>query len=166
MLATRASEDPFAKVKKMIKDLIVKLLEEANEEATHKGWCDTELGTNEHTRKTKTEEVEKLTAEIEGLESKIETLTKDLKYLTQAISDIESAVAERTDIRNNETAENEQTIADAQAGQEAVSNAIKVLKDFYDKAGKSKALLQAHEDPPEMFDEPYKGMQAENGGVL
>jgi len=165
-LAMQVRADPFAKVKNLIEELIERLMHEATEEAEHKGWCDTELATNEHTRKTKSEEVEKLTAEIEGLESKIETLTKDLKDLAQAISDIESAVAERTDIRNNETAENEKTIADAQAGQEAVGNAIKVLNEFYDKAGKSKALLQAHEDPPEIFDEPYKGMQAENGGVL
>merc|ERR1719506_2100702 len=33
LIATRASADPFAKVKKMIKDLIVKLMEEANAEA-------------------------------------------------------------------------------------------------------------------------------------
>merc|ERR1719322_1946970 len=50
-LAVRVSADPFAKVKKMIKDLIVRLMEEANEEAEHKGWCDTELSTNEQTRK-------------------------------------------------------------------------------------------------------------------
>merc|ERR1719163_1651027 len=55
VIATRVSDDPFKKVKKMIKDLIVRLMEEANEEAEHKGWCDTELSTNEQTRKEKTE---------------------------------------------------------------------------------------------------------------
>merc|ERR1719487_3203198 len=46
-LAVRADADPFVKVRKMIKDLIVRLMEEANEESDHKAWCDTELGTNE-----------------------------------------------------------------------------------------------------------------------
>merc|ERR1711871_1847755 len=68
-LATHVTDDPFKKVKKMIKDLIVKLMEEANEEAEHKGWCDTELATNEHTRKEKTEAVETLHAEIDELEA-------------------------------------------------------------------------------------------------
>ena len=49
--AGHVEADPFAKVKKMIKDLIVKLMEEPNEEAEHKGWCDTELSTDEQTRK-------------------------------------------------------------------------------------------------------------------
>ena len=52
---------------KMVEDLIVKLMEEANEEAEHKGWCDTELSTNEQTRKEKTEAVETLHAEIDEL---------------------------------------------------------------------------------------------------
>merc|ERR1719421_1409590 len=38
----------------MIKDMIVKLMEEANEEAEHKGWCDTEMSTKEQTKNTET----------------------------------------------------------------------------------------------------------------
>merc|ERR1719498_909075 len=59
-IAVRVDADPFKKVKKMIKDLITKLLEEANEEAEHKGYCDAELATNEQTRKEKTEAAEAL----------------------------------------------------------------------------------------------------------
>merc|ERR1719335_1666541 len=73
-LAARVAADPFKKVKKMIKDLIVRLMEEVNEEAEHKGWCDTELSTNEQTRKEKTEAVETLHAEIDQLEASIAKL--------------------------------------------------------------------------------------------
>merc|ERR1719506_1011930 len=44
MMSQHIEEDPF---KKVIKDLVFKLMEEAKEEAEHKGWCDTELATNE-----------------------------------------------------------------------------------------------------------------------
>merc|ERR1719473_2284301 len=66
-LAVRVESDPFKKIKKLIKDLITKLLEEANEEATHKGWCDVELGTNKQTRTEKSEAIVTLTAEIDEL---------------------------------------------------------------------------------------------------
>jgi len=46
-------------------------MEEANEEAEHKGWCDTELSTNEQTRKEKTSAVETLHAEIDELTASI-----------------------------------------------------------------------------------------------
>merc|ERR550525_2188296 len=80
-LAGRVSDDPFRKVKKMIKDLLVRLMEEANEEAEHKGWCDTELATNEQTRKEKTDAVETLHAEIDELEASIAKLTGDIAEL-------------------------------------------------------------------------------------
>merc|ERR1719274_285055 len=64
-------DDPFKKVTKMIEDLIAKLLAQAAEEASHKGWCDEELSTNHQTRKEKTAAVEKLFAEIDELQAAI-----------------------------------------------------------------------------------------------
>jgi len=163
-VAGRVSADPFRKVKKMIKDLITRLMEEANEEAEHKGWCDTELSTNEQTRKEKTEAVETLHAEIDQLEASIAKLTEDISELTKAVAELDAAMAKATTIRQDEKATNEQTIADAGEAQTAVAQALTVLKEFYAKAGEATALLQ--QPAPEIFDSPYKGMQAENGGVV
>merc|ERR1719387_3059566 len=98
-LAVRVSDDPFKKVKQMIKDLIVRLMEEANEEAEHKGWCDTELSTNEQTRKEKTQAVETLHAEIDELEASIAKLTEDIAELTAAVAELDAAMAKATEIR-------------------------------------------------------------------
>merc|ERR1719271_2390598 len=119
----------------MIKDLIVKLMEEANEEAEHKGWCDTELSTNEQTRKEKTEAVEVLHAEIDELQASFAKLTEEINELTQAVAAIDEAVAKATAIREEEKAKNTETIADAKEAQTADEQALQVLKDFYEKAG-------------------------------
>merc|ERR1719361_1724346 len=107
--ADHAAADPFRKVKKMIKDLITRLMEEANEEAEHKGWCDTELSTNEQTRKEKTEAVETLHAEIDQLEASISKLTEDVTELTKAVADLDAAMAKATTIRQTEKATNDVT---------------------------------------------------------
>merc|ERR1719379_1153914 len=44
-----------------------------------------------------------------------------------------------------------------------VIQSLGVLKDFYEKAGEATSLVQ---QTPEIFDEPYKGMGSENGGVV
>jgi len=161
-LAVKVGDDPFVKVRKMIKDLIVRLMEEANEEAEHKGWCDTELSTNEQTRKEKTDAVETLHAEIDQLEASIAKLTEDIGDLTKAVAELDAAMAKATNLRQEEKATNAETIADAEAAQTAVAQALTVLKEFYAKAGEATAFVQQ----PEIFDKEYKGMQSENGGVV
>merc|ERR1711879_818460 len=152
-VADRAAADPFKKVKKMIKDLITRLMEEANEEAEHKGWCDTELSTNEQTRKEKTEAVETLHAEIDQLEASIAKLTEDISDLTKAVADLDAAMAKATALRQEEKATNEETIADAQEAQTAVA-----------QAGDATAFVQKQQPvAPEIFEKAYTGMQSENG---
>jgi len=167
LVAEKVAEDPFAKVRKMIKDLIVRLMEEANEEAEHKGWCDTELGTNKQTRETKTQGVETLTSQAEQLTADIAKLGEEIAELADAIAEIDKAVAEATEQRTAEKEKNTETIKDAKEAQTAVSQALSVLKDFYAKAATATAFLQQPDvDAPETFDTPYKGMGGESGGVI
>merc|ERR1711998_687435 len=51
-------------IKKLIDDMITRLLEEANADAEKEGWCDTEMGKSKVTR-------DKLTEEIDGLDAAI-----------------------------------------------------------------------------------------------
>merc|ERR1719421_2333556 len=152
MVAAKVTSDPFDKVKKMIKDLIVRLMEEANEEAEHKGWCDTELASNKQTREAKTQEVDTLVAERDQLQADIAKLGEEISELSQAIANIDSAVAEATEQRQAESAKNKQTVADAKEAQTAVAQALAVLKEFYAKAAEATALVQAQgpeDDAPE-----------------
>merc|ERR1719393_571255 len=165
-LSLRVAYDPFKSVKKMIMEMVVKLMEEANEEAEHKGWCDTELSTNEQTRKEKTSSVEVLTAEVDELEATIGQLAQEITELTQSVADLDAAIAEATKIREEEKAKNAETVKDAKAAQVAVSQALGVLKDFYEKAGEATSFIQTNKKQPEIFDKPYTGMQGAAGGVV
>jgi len=168
--AARTSQDPLDKVKVMIEGLIVKLQEQGQEEATKKGWCDTELATNKETRTGKQDDVDGLEGDIDEHEADIQRLKKEIKTLGSEITGINDAVKEATELRQTEQHKNEMTIRDAKEAQEAVAQALNVLKTFYAKAGEATALVQtASNEPeaPEVFgDEPYQGMGGENGGVM
>jgi len=170
-MALRVEQDPFVKVKKMIQDLVVRLMEEAANEASEKAWCDGELKSNEATRKEKTSRVEKLHSEVDLLTATISKLGEDITELTAAVAQIDKDVAEATKNRQAEKQTNLITIQDAKDAQVAVSQALEVLRNFYASAGEATALLQAPEPreraaPPPVFDRAYKGLQAENGGVV
>jgi len=104
LLAMRASQDPFAKVTAMIKNMIKKLMEQANDEADHKGFCDTEMGTNKMTRDTKTALVAELESSIEGLSADINELAMKITQTAAAIAEIDAAMTKASSERAEEKA--------------------------------------------------------------
>merc|ERR1719487_2599906 len=164
-VAQKVKEDPFSKVKKMIKDLIVRLMEEANEEAEHKGWCDTELKTNTVTRNAKTAQVETLHSTVEELQAKLQKIAQDLQDTSAEITELSQAVAEATAQRTKEKEANAVTVKEAGEAQTAVAQAIEVLKEFYAGAAEATSLAQTAKQPA-IFDAPYTGMSGESGGVV
>jgi len=171
LVAVRALTDPFGKVKKMIKDLIVKLMEEANSEADQKGYCDAELATNKITRDDKSADVEELTAEVEKLTSDLAKIAEDLKDLTEEVTDLRTSQKKATELRQKEKALNTETITEAKAAQVAVEKATQVLKSFYSKAADVSLLQDSDsesvgEEMAEATNVPYQGMQGQKGGVV
>jgi len=169
VFAVRVAADPFKKVKKLVKDLIVKLMEEANSEVEQKGYCDKELASNSQTRKEKTEAVVMLTAQIDELTATIKALSGEIADLAKSISELDAATAKATEVRSGESSKNLATISDAQGAQTAVAQALGVLNEFYAKAAEATSFAQtsAVKAQPEIFsDKPYQGMGAESGGVV
>jgi hypothetical protein len=157
---------PFDKVVGMIRAMIVKLTEEAGEEAEHKAWCDGELHENKNSRDAKTAEVNALTAQSDKLNAELKRLADEMETLSQQIADLDKAMNEATAQRNKEHNENEEAVADAKEAQAAVKSALEVLKDFYAKAATATALVQMQEGQPAIFDKSYKGMGGASGGVV
>jgi len=133
-VASRANSDPFAKVIGMVKNMIQKLMEDANDEASHKGFCDTEMGTNKVTRDTKTALVSKLDADIEEYTAAIGKLVQQIRQTSMAIAEIDVAMGKALEERQAEKAKNQETLNDSKVAKAATQKAMTVLKEFYDKA--------------------------------
>merc|ERR1719163_1232018 len=170
-LAMKLGPDPFKKVKTLIQQLIERLLQEAADEASYKGFCDTELGKAKTTRDFQHEKTQKLSAELEKLEVQKEQLEEQITTLTGELKDLNAALEEATGLRGKEKEENAMTVKDSKEGLEAIKQAIAILKDFYKGAAKAKVLLQA--SPVDEDGKPggppagaYKGNQDQAGGII
>jgi len=130
-LVIQLNADPFAKVKVLIQQLIQRLLAEAANEATHKGWCDTETGKAEKDREFRHGETVKLTAHIAEQEALIVKLNATVFTLNKELSELNDSLVEATTTRGEDKENNLKTLADAKEGMAALQDAITVLTEFY-----------------------------------
>lgn len=142
LLASKLTNDPFVKVKKMIKAMVTKLMNEQNEEAETKGFCDKELRTNKMTRDKLAAQMDQLQAEYDEESATAKQLGELVSKLSAEVAASDAAVKEAIDQRIAENNKNNATIKDAKAAQQAVAAATAVLKEFYDKAARATAFVQ------------------------
>jgi len=129
--SARVGQDPFAKVKGLITDLIASLEAAAETDASHKAYCDKETAETTEKKEDKTAEIAKLSTEIDKMASRIAVLEEEVGTLTKELAAIASSKA------SYETwyAESEATFsndkADMEAGITGIQTALKVLNDYY-----------------------------------
>merc|ERR1719321_807182 len=151
----------FDQIKNMIQKMIFHLMDEQKNEDEHKHWCDKEITNTELMITEKTDKSNDADSTITQLAEKIQALKNGIKDNQKFIATTEEEIATRTEDRAANKKENEATIKDAEDAQEAIAQAIAVLRTFYKETGEVakeswEAFVQtsAHVEPePELWEE-------------
>jgi len=141
-MKTAGGDDPFAKVKGLITDMIARLESEADADASHKAYCDKELSEANEKKDDKTSEIEKLTTSIDQMSARSAQLKQEVARLQKELADLASSQAEMGKLRAEENANYKTGRADMEQGLAGVKLALKVLREYYSNSDKAHEQAQ------------------------
>lgn len=144
--STKAGEDPFAKVKAMIKEMITKLEETAGAEASHKAYCDKEMGETTQKIDELKSDIEKHSAKIDKSKANLMKLKDETATLQAELAELAKSTLDANTMRTDEHKIYVQAAADLKSGLEGVRMALKVLREYY-SGGDGASLVQQPEAP-------------------
>jgi hypothetical protein len=136
---SRNGDDPFAKVKGLITDMIAKLEAEASAEATEKSYCDEQIAKTEAKKADLEATNAKLTSKIDKQVAKSTSLKAEVKELQAELANLAKSQAEMDKIRVDEHAAFSTAKADLGEGLAGVRKALTLLRDYY---GSAAAMIQ------------------------
>jgi len=140
-----AGEDPFVKVKGLIKDMIEKLESEADAAATEKAYCDEQIAKTEFKKSELEDDVAKLTSKIDTKSAQSARLKEEVKELQGELASLAKEKAEMDSMRAETHALYVQAKADLELGLKGLSVALRKLREYYQGQA---ALLQGENDQP------------------
>jgi len=172
-LAVKIAADPFVKIKKLIQELIERLLTEAANESNQKGWCDKATADATQKRTNAADKVEDLNSKMAKLAALRDKLAEEMKVLKEELANLADAQAKATKNRKEEKTENANTVSEAKAGLSAINMAIDILDKFYKTSAKAEVDLSLAQGPLDdapdagfKNGEAYQGAGAESGGII
>jgi len=154
-----AGQDPFAKVKSMISDMIAKLQAEAGADATEKAYCDEQLSKTDAKKADLEDDLAKLASKIDQATAKSVSLKEDVKQFQMELAALTRSQAEMDKIRSESHEAYTVAKAELEQGLEGVRKALSVLRDYYASSGA--ALLQGSDAQPAA---PEKHSKASGAG--
>merc|ERR1719310_625097 len=135
-LGTSAGEDPFAKVKGLISDMIATLESAQDADNSHKAYCDKEIAEATEKKEDLTALSDKLSTKIAQNKAASAKLKEQVANLNAELASMAKAKAEADALRAEESATYKKDSAEMELGIEGVKKALMVLREYYssDKA--------------------------------
>jgi len=126
-----SSDDPFAKIKGLITDMIAKLEKEAEEDATEKAYCDEEMAKTEAKKSDLEDTVAKLTSKIDQAAATSAQRKNEVKDAQKELAELAKEQATMDQIRSEENSDYVQAKGDLELAVSGVGKALSVLRDYY-----------------------------------
>jgi len=123
--------DTFGKVKGLIRDMIAKLEDEAEADASKKAWCDRNLADANQRKAEKIAEIKKLTTRIDRNSARSSQLKEEVAELQKGLANLAASQVSMDKIRKDENAAYLSDKADMEQGLEGVKMALKILGEYY-----------------------------------
>merc|ERR1719191_1737799 len=136
-MGAASGDDPFAKVKGLISEMIERLLKEAAEDAAHKAYCDKEMAETKAKKEELTDEIDALTTKIDKMSADSAKLKEEVAILSKELADLAKSQAEMDKLREEENTAYVKNKAEMEEGLEGIKLALKVLRDYYAKEDKA-----------------------------
>mmetsp|Transcript_16020 Transcript_16020/g.29576 ORF Transcript_16020/g.29576 Transcript_16020/m.29576 type:complete len:689 (-) Transcript_16020:48-2114(-) len=136
-LGSLGGADPFAKVKGLIKDMVLKLEEEAEEEAGHKEYCDKNLGEANDKKSDLESSIKDLTTSMDQATSKSASLKAEIAELEKELAANSKLLASEGLLRTENHKLYVEDKEETEKGIQGIRLALQVLKEYYGKADKS-----------------------------
>merc|ERR1719359_2052852 len=131
--------NPFAKIKGLISDMIVKLEKEAEEEATEKAYCDEQMAKTEAKKADLEGTIAKLSNKIDQKQARSTSLKEEVVELEAELAALAKTQSEMDRIRAEENGNFKVAKAELTQGLGGVRKALGVLRDYY---GGAAAMIQ------------------------
>jgi len=132
-LSSGSSDDPFAKVKGLIKNMIETLMEDSRADASHKAYCDKQTGETLAKKEEATATIEKLSTKIDMATTRSAKLKEQVADLQKELAELASSQAEMNKVRTEERSVYRSNKKDMDDGLEGVKMALNILRDYYAK---------------------------------
>lgn len=167
LISISAQLDVFTKVKAEIDKMVAELKAQQKDEIDSRDVCIENLNTNKRETDHGYETKGQLETRIADLEKHIETLTADIEASTAAIAEAQTQMGRRSETREAENADYQQTVQDQRLTQMILQKAIDRMTEVYgflQQPGAPHTQTSATRTDPGNGPAKFKKYEANTGG--